>query len=59
MLAWRDVLHEGPVPMLAPTELRGVRARFIASQGWAPRRTPWPTSAGATSGWTRRSAVSR
>ena len=36
MLPWRDVLHDGPVPALAPAELRAVRARFIASRGWAP-----------------------
>ena len=37
VIAWQDVLHEGPVPAgLAPDELREVRARFIAAQGWAP-----------------------
>lgn len=35
VLAWQDVLHEGPVPAdLALEELSEVRARFIASQGW-------------------------
>jgi Domain of unknown function (DUF1835) len=37
VLPWRDVLHEGPVPALAPAELRGVRSEFIAARGWAPR----------------------
>jgi hypothetical protein len=37
VLAWRDTLQEGPVPALAPGELRGVRAEFIAARGWAPR----------------------
>lgn len=33
---WADVLHEGPVPAhLAPEEMREVRSRFIAAQGWA------------------------
>jgi hypothetical protein len=30
VLAWRDVLHEGPVPSLAPAALARVRARFLA-----------------------------
>jgi hypothetical protein len=35
ILPWRDVLHEGPVPAgLSPSELRRVRARFIAGEGW-------------------------
>jgi hypothetical protein len=35
VLPWRDVLHEGPVPSGLPLdELREVRARFIAEQGW-------------------------
>jgi len=35
VLAWRDVLHEGPVPAgLAPAELNRVRARFLADAGW-------------------------
>jgi hypothetical protein len=37
VLPWRDTLQEGPVPALAPGELRGVRAEFIAARGWAPR----------------------
>lgn len=36
VVAWRDVLHEGPVPAdLGEAELRAVRARFLAAQGWA------------------------
>jgi hypothetical protein len=35
VIAWRDVLHEGPVPARLPMEeLSGVRARFIAERGW-------------------------
>ncbi|WP_338201997.1 DUF1835 domain-containing protein [Candidatus Nephthysia bennettiae] len=30
VLPWRDVLHEGPVPSLAPAALARVRARFLA-----------------------------
>lgn len=37
MLAWKDVLHEGPVPgRLGFAQLRETRARFIADRGWAP-----------------------
>jgi hypothetical protein len=36
VLPWRDALHEGPVPAGPDDdELRAVRARFIAAQGWA------------------------
>jgi hypothetical protein len=36
VLAWREVLHEGPVPAgLGGAELREIRARYIASCGWA------------------------
>jgi len=36
IIAWRDVLHEGPVPAEADEDaLRATRARFIAAQGWA------------------------
>lgn len=28
---WRDVLHEGPVPEVAPAELRRIRAGFLGS----------------------------
>src|SRR3954471_14716915 len=31
LLAWRDVLHEGPVPDLPPDELRRVRADYLAA----------------------------
>jgi hypothetical protein len=35
-LAWKDVLHEGPVPAgLALAELSETRAQFIADQGWS------------------------
>ena len=35
IVPWRDVLHEGPVPAgLSEPELREVRARFLAAQGW-------------------------
>jgi hypothetical protein len=35
VLAWRDVLHEGPVPAgLDEARLRAARARFIAALGW-------------------------
>jgi hypothetical protein len=37
IIAWNDVLHEGPVLADHTLEqLRDVRARFIASRGWAP-----------------------
>ena len=40
VLAWRDVLPEGPVPAdLAPDALREVRARFIAERGWGDYAT--------------------
>jgi hypothetical protein len=38
VLAWNDVLHEGPVPALPPEELRGVRARFFSAAGWGSER---------------------
>jgi hypothetical protein len=31
IVAWQDVLHEGPVPAVEPAELRTVRARFLAT----------------------------
>jgi hypothetical protein len=38
VLAWRDVLHEGPVPCdVTIAELRTLRASFLARSGWAPR----------------------
>jgi hypothetical protein len=30
IVVWRDVLHEGPVPDVAPDELRRIRAGFLA-----------------------------
>ncbi len=30
VIYWRDVLHEGPVPEVAPAELRGIRAGYLA-----------------------------
>lgn len=36
LLAWRDVLHEGPVPGgLTLNELSEIRAHFIAGSGWS------------------------
>ncbi|MBA3246361.1 MAG: DUF1835 domain-containing protein [Actinobacteria bacterium] len=35
VIAWRDALHEGPVPDVPPDELRRVRARFVADCGWS------------------------
>jgi uncharacterized protein DUF1835 len=36
VVAWNDVLHEGPVPAgMIPEALRDVRARFLAASGWA------------------------
>ena len=38
-LAWRDVLHEGPVPAGLELEaLSLVRAEFIAARGWGAGR---------------------
>ena len=35
VIAWRDALHEGPVPAgLDAAGLRAVRARFLADSGW-------------------------
>jgi hypothetical protein len=35
VLPWRDVLHDGPVPLTATLqELSEVRARFIVDRGW-------------------------
>ena len=35
IVAWKDVLHEGPVPGDASLEeMREIRAGFIAGQGW-------------------------
>jgi len=30
VLYWRDILHEGPVPAVGPTDLRQIRAAFLA-----------------------------
>ena len=38
VLAWRDTLHEGPVPALARRELLQTRARFLAECGWGSRQ---------------------
>jgi hypothetical protein len=38
VLAWNDVLHDGPVPAgLSDGELAAVRAAYIAGRGWADR----------------------
>jgi hypothetical protein len=37
VIYWRDVLHEGPVPDVAPAELRHVRAGYLASHYNADR----------------------
>jgi hypothetical protein len=37
VIYWRDVLHEGPVPDVAPAELREVRAGYLASHYNADR----------------------
>jgi Domain of unknown function (DUF1835) len=34
VLAWRDVLHDGPVPAVGDAELRRVRAAHLAGRGW-------------------------
>jgi hypothetical protein len=34
VLAWRDVLHDGPVPDAPDAAVREARARFIAERGW-------------------------
>ena len=37
VVAWRDVLHEGPVRSgLSPVNLAHERSQFIASRGWEP-----------------------
>ena len=38
VLAWRDTLHEGPVPDLPRGELLGTRAGFLADCGWGSRQ---------------------
>jgi hypothetical protein len=34
VMSWQDVLHEGPLASVPPAELRRMRARFLAEQGW-------------------------
>jgi hypothetical protein len=34
ILAWREVLHDGPVPAVQAPELRRIRARFLGDTGW-------------------------
>lgn len=41
VLPWRDVLHEGPVPALAPAALARVRARFLASAAGIPMQATY------------------
>lgn len=37
ILPWRDVLHEGPVPMTGSLQqLAPIRVAFLSSTGWAP-----------------------
>src|SRR6187399_3573399 len=36
VLAWRDTLHEGPVPAVPRRELLRTRARFLAACGAGP-----------------------
>ena len=39
VLPWQDVLHDGPVPDVARTELLRVRARFLSDCGWGRQST--------------------
>lgn len=39
VLSWQDVLHEGPVPAVPPSELRVMRARFLSECGWGSERS--------------------
>ena len=39
MLAWDDVLNEGPVPAVPRRELLRLRARFLADAGWGTATT--------------------
>lgn len=34
VLAWQDVLHEGPLATVPPDEFRALRAAFLAGHGW-------------------------
>lgn len=38
ILAWKDVLHEGPVPNQPEAELRVTRSTFLATSGYGDRR---------------------
>jgi uncharacterized protein DUF1835 len=38
VLAWDDVLYEGPVPPVTPKELNDLRARFLSGAGWGAIR---------------------
>src|SRR5262245_23740278 len=38
VLAWNDVLHEGPLPRLPPAEFRARRAAFLSECGWGSDR---------------------
>ena len=68
VIYWRDVLHEGPVPEVAPAELRRIRAGYLAGTTApnAPRRCasspsgtrPWrPTATGSTCCGSRRTCM--
>jgi len=37
VIYWRDILHEGPVPEVAPAELRQIRADYLTSYTGAER----------------------
>lgn len=37
VIAWDDVLHEGPVRAVAPGRFRAERATYLASRGWVLR----------------------
>jgi len=37
VIYWRDILHEGPVPEVAPTELRRIRAGYLTGSQSAGR----------------------
>src|SRR5512132_2911041 len=39
VLAWQDVLHEGPVPDVPRSELLRIRAGFLSECGWGRRTT--------------------
>jgi Domain of unknown function (DUF1835) len=37
VIYWRDILHEGPVPEVAPTELRRIRTDYLSEYEMADR----------------------